>query len=606
MGKVCTKVIIWTVLSFFIVIANNSIWPLDVSAKIFQEKFDQSSVLSGQSLLDFVFDEVWESIDSGKKFSVILDDLESFLQDEGSDLGVIDLQRHDNTLIWDEDVYSTPVAVDLSLFFSIASVDQGDFRSGYPLPFSVRRRSLQEKHNGYPVFVEENIDRTLLTAKTRLKYESQSRALILSEFRLSGSQPEATANPARAVFQILQEQGIEVDVKGPTLALEDFADLSGYDMVLMVGHGAPGQFATGIPFAEVNESQWEIDGKSTLMRSNNNIVAITPRFIENFSQIKEGALIYLNSCDSLSPDINGMSVAQSFRKKGAEVVLGYDGIVPMGAGKNATIQVFESLASGESVSLAMDAALDRLNPESWERRIINIIRSLGADAMTGGLSAIGDVSRPLLTQNSVALAENQVMSFQRVPSPSNFPVMNCMLCTHGSTAQIQGQRALRLSLMFQNSTFSVKDIGDVILENGQTSASFFSERKYGFGLIPTGGRSGNTITNPMVTDVNADNIEDVIGIMFMSYGGSGYGHYYLFSMISQRPDSDRSINARLEDVNYSRFGTLIDDEISGILDLRVRPNYVIIVPRVYRQGDHFRNPSGRGEPLIYRLFQAGE
>ena len=193
------------------------------------------------------------------------------------------------------------------------------------------------------------------------------------------------------------------------------------------------------------------------------------------------------------------------------------------------------------------------------------------------------------------------MSFQRVPLPNSFPVMNCMLCTHGPTAQLQGQRALRLSLMFQNSTFSVEDIGDVTLENGRTSASFFSERKYGFGLIPTGGRSGNTITNPMVTDVNADNIEDAIGIMFMSYGGSGYGHHYLFAMISQRPESDRSINAALEDVNYNHFGVLIDDEVSGVLDFRVRPNHVIIVPRIYRQGDQFRSPTGRGEPLVYML-----
>lgn len=223
-----------------------------------------------------------------------------------------------------------------------------------------------------------------------------------------------------------------------------------------------------------------------------------------------------------------------------------------------------------------------------------------------------DVSAKIFQKkNDIALVENEFrdldaaksMSFQRVSLPSSFPVMNCMLCTHGPTAQLQGQRALRLSLMFQNSTFFVEDIGDVRLENGQTNPSFFSERKYGFGLIPTGGRSGNTITNPMVTDVNADNIEDAIGIMFMSYGGSGYGHHYLFAMISQRPESERSINAALEDVNYNHFGVLIDDEISGVLDFRVRPNHVIIVPRVYRQGDQFRSPTGRGEPIVYMLSQ---
>ena len=222
-----------------------------------------------------------------------------------------------------------------------------------------------------------------------------------------------------------------------------------------------------------------------------------------------------------------------------------------------------------------------------------------------------DVSAKIFQKkNDIALVENEFrdldaaksMSFQRVPLPSSFPVMSCTLCTHGPTAQLQGQRALRLSLMFQNSTFSVEDIGDVILENGQTNPSFFSERKYGFGLIPTGGRSGNTINNPMVTDVNADNIEDVIGIMFMSYGGSGYGHYYLFAMISQRPESERSMNVALEDVNYSRFGILIDDEVSGVLDFRVRPNHVIIMPRVYRQGE-FGNPTGRGEPIVYMLSQ---
>jgi hypothetical protein len=571
-----------------------------------------------EPFIDTVFKYAWEELYKGKKFSLTVDEIEDLIQANKDSLGITSYERYEDTLIWYNENISSPVLISPSHFFSVASSTKemfdGSLLSEILEEASSELRNIlsgrRQIQNSSLLFSTELHSDNSTYRKADLKENEGIKVLIISEFPPERGNFGETANPSGEVLSQFREEGIEVEMRGPNLELNDLIEMSDYDVVLMVGHGAPGVFDIGIPFDTINENDWEIDGKSTLVRLDEGSTGITSEFVENFSQIKNGSLIYLSACNSSTPDGNGNSLASAFEEKGAETVLGFDNIVPAKAAAFAAEIVVEDLLQGKNIEAAVAATTDVLDPTRWERRLLNLAReTFGLPLFDGNFVVTGNPARGLsptsLPTEATAVfpspqehMDRRIYYFERVPNLDRQIIQSadCNLCGFPE-GRITFINPYLYNLeeditSFFNAPFNVNGFGSVALEN---EVNCIEDKGVCFNFNFSRTYSGNSLRNPMVSDINADNVMDIIGVVFMSIGGGRTGQWYLFIRISQASDT--------ENPGYQNIALPIDTDF-GVSSIQVWPNHVGIDPKVLRPGENNPNfPSGVGERIFYRLFE---
>jgi hypothetical protein len=241
------------------------------------------------------------------------------------------------------------------------------------------------------------------------------------------------------------EFGSKVDHKrntvrdNPTISWNDFTDLEGYGVITISTHGSivnipgisdsekPGFINTGIKANSVELGKFENFSrkpldlnlirqsgersfqnflKSTFGVTTKGTFSIGPEFVRKYVELSASnhPLVYLNSCEVLATS----SLAQAFREKGAETVIGYTILAFVGSYLSSSTQVFDELLDGTKVG---ELSLFNTGIRGYPSGTFDIFRS-----HRGDFRGFGNPNLVIISRNS-----SDPPRPEHLPEPSRSP-----------------------------------------------------------------------------------------------------------------------------------------------------------------------------------------
>jgi hypothetical protein len=206
-------------------------------------------------------------------------------------------------------------------------------------------------------------------------------AAIVDQLSLTQPNPDF----AETTTSILESAGYSVDYyPGEEVTVEFYRDLPthGYDLILLRVHsglardyGEPTGYVSlfsGQPFSEseyAEERAAGLVGRATYYDGGPSVFGIVPDFIESTMKGRfDGATVLMLGCDGLITD----TTAEAFVRKGAKVVVGWDGRVSAEHTDAAAEQLLRHLlADGLGVEVAVARTMAELGPDpDFESRLL--------------------------------------------------------------------------------------------------------------------------------------------------------------------------------------------------------------------------------------------